>query len=115
MVTFTLSWLNASSWGGGKKSSIIRSLPRGSFVYFIFSFIDCLSSSPITSTKNPDHVLAVGKPYGHDAATGFSKESIHTGSFASKPSPSFQSKKNTPIFDSNEAAWTSTMKKGEPQ
>src|SRR5215472_7541837 len=54
MVTLTLSWLNASSWGGGRKSSIIRSLPRGSFVYFIFSFIDSFSSSPITGTKNPD-------------------------------------------------------------
>src|SRR5215472_11094401 len=53
MVTLTLSWLNASSWGGGRKSSIIRSLPRGSFVYFIFSFIDSFSSSPITGTKNP--------------------------------------------------------------
>src|SRR5215468_5402399 len=54
MVTLTLSWLNASSWGGGRKSSIIRSLPRGSFVYLIFSFIDCLSSSPITGAKDSD-------------------------------------------------------------
>jgi hypothetical protein len=51
----------------------MRSLPRGSFVYLIFSFIDCLSSSPITSTKDPDHLLAVSKPYSHDAATRFSK------------------------------------------
>jgi|SRR4030095_2945512 len=76
IVTFTLSWLDASSWGGGKKSSIIRSLPRGSFVYFIFSFIDCLSPSPITGTKDPDYVLAVSEPYCHDAAARFSKTVI---------------------------------------
>src|SRR5262245_24276291 len=54
MVTLTLSWLNTSSCGGVRKSSIIRSLPRGSFVYFIFPFIDSLSSSPITGTKDQE-------------------------------------------------------------
>ena len=73
MVTLTLSRLNASSWGGGRKSAIIRSLPRGSFVYFIFSFIDSLSPSPISGAKDSDHVLPVSKPYGHDAATRFTK------------------------------------------
>jgi hypothetical protein len=45
----------------------------GSFVYFIFSFIDCLSSSPITGTKDPDHLSTVSKPYGPDAAARFPK------------------------------------------
>ena len=45
-------------------------------MYFIFSFIDCLSSSPITGAKDPDHVLAVSEPYGHDAAPRFSKTVI---------------------------------------
>ena len=49
-------------------------MPRGgSFVYFIFSFIDCLSSSPITGTKDPDHLSTVSKPYGPDAAARFPK------------------------------------------
>ncbi len=68
-----LCWLNASSPGGGKKSSIMRSLPRGSFVYFIFSFIDFFPSAPITGAKYPDHVVAVCEPYRHDTATRFSK------------------------------------------
>ena len=107
MVTFTLSWLNASSWGGGKKSSTIRSLPRGSFVYFIFSLIDCLSSSPITGTKDPDHVLAVSESYGHDTAPRFSKTVIallrFTVSSAITPRGSananYASSNATPCFD----------------
>ena len=42
-------------------------------MYFIFSFIDSLSSSPISGAKDSDHVLAVSKPYGHDTATRFAK------------------------------------------
>jgi hypothetical protein len=51
-------------------------LPRGSFVYFVFSFIDCLSSTPITGATDPDHVLTVNKPYSHDTVPGFSKTVI---------------------------------------
>ena len=61
IVTFTVSSLNASSSGEGRKSVITLTLPNGSSVYFIFLFIYLLSFPPISGTYDSDFVAAICK------------------------------------------------------
>jgi hypothetical protein len=63
IVTLTVSSFNASSSGGGKKSS--TGLPGliGSSAYLILLFINPLTPAPISSTDDSNNVIAIGKSH----------------------------------------------------
>jgi hypothetical protein len=76
IVTFTPSSRKASSSGEGRKSGMTFSSPSGSSVYLIFSVINSLAPSPVTSAKDSNDTLAVGKANREDAAPNLAKAVI---------------------------------------
>jgi len=72
-VIFTPSSLKANSAIEGKKSGITLTSPRGSFVYFIFEFIYCLSFAPVTRADNSNNRSAISKSYRQNATFNYAK------------------------------------------
>src|SRR5712691_4471255 len=68
MVTLTPSSLKTRSSGRGRKSATTLGFPRGSSVYLIFSLIYPLAFPPVTGAKNPNDIVAIGKPDRQDPA-----------------------------------------------
>src|SRR2546427_12822315 len=69
IVTFTPSSRKTRSSGRGRKSGTTSRSPRGSSVYRIFSLIDSPSFLPVSSSVDADHLVAVSKAHGKDAAS----------------------------------------------
>jgi hypothetical protein len=76
IVTFTVSSLNTSSSGAGRKSGTTFKGPNGSSVYLIFALINLLTLAPIACTVNPDKTTAVCKSDSQDAASNLSETVI---------------------------------------
>jgi hypothetical protein len=68
MVTLTPSSLKTRSSGRGRKSGTTLGFPSGSSVYLIFSLIYPLAFPPVAGAKNPNHIVAIGKPDRQDPA-----------------------------------------------
>src|SRR5882762_6172629 len=62
MVTLTPSSLKTRSSGRGRKSGTTLGFPRGSSVYLIFPLIYPLAFPPVAGAKNPNDIVAIGKP-----------------------------------------------------
>src|SRR2546425_10087984 len=62
MVTLTPSSLKTRSSGRGRKSGTTLGFPRASSVYLIFSLIYPLAFPPGPGAKNPNDIVAIGKP-----------------------------------------------------
>ena len=75
-MTFIPSSRRTRSPGRGRKSRITLKSPRGSFVYFFFSFIDCFPLSPKPSAKNTDRLATAGKPNGQNSVLNPAKAVI---------------------------------------
>ena len=65
IVTLTFSSFKISLSGGGRKSLITLSSPKGSSVYLIFVFIYFPPFSPISGSKYPDNIASICKSHGH--------------------------------------------------
>src|SRR3990172_1439472 len=76
IVTFTVSSLNTSSSGTGRKSGTTFSGPIGSSVYLIFALIDLFPFSPIACTENSDNAKAVCKTDSQDTVADHAKTEI---------------------------------------
>src|SRR6266699_466721 len=68
MVTLTPSSLKTRSSGRGRKSGTTLGFPRGSSVYLIFSLIYSPAFPPVGGAKNPNDIVAIGKPDRQDPA-----------------------------------------------
>src|SRR5713101_9982473 len=81
MVTLTPSSLKTRSSGRGRKSGTTLGFPRGSSVYLIFSLIYPLAFPPVTGAKNPNDIVAIGKPDRQDPAFDLAEavEPLFTG------------------------------------
>src|SRR5712691_1163415 len=81
MVTLTPSSLKTRSSGRGRKSGTTLGFPRGSSVYLIFSLIYSLAFPPVAGAKNPNDIVAVGKPDRQDPAFDLAEtgEPLFTG------------------------------------
>jgi len=66
MVTLTPASRKTRSSGRGRKSGTTFRFPRGSSVYLIFSLINSLALSPITSSKNSNHIVTIHKSNGQN-------------------------------------------------
>jgi hypothetical protein len=45
----------------------------GSSVYVILLFIKFLSFPPVTSSENPDNIISICEPYGHNTVSGLAE------------------------------------------
>src|SRR5882672_10346281 len=81
MVTSTPSSLKTRSSGRGRKSGTTLGFPRGSSVYLIFSLIYSLAFPPVAGAKNPNDIVAIGKPDRQDPAFDLAEtvEPLFTG------------------------------------
>src|SRR5712691_11090813 len=68
MVTLTPSSLKTRFSGRGRKSGTTLGFPRGSSVYLIFPLIYPLAFPPVAGAKNPNDIVAIGKPDRQDPA-----------------------------------------------
>ena len=73
IVTFTVSSLNASSSGEGRKSSTTSTSSIGPALYFLLALIDSLTPSPVAGSKDANDVLSVGEADGHNAVAKVTK------------------------------------------
>jgi hypothetical protein len=72
-------WSNLS--GGGKKSATRRKFPTGSSVtlflgFLALFFIELPPLSPVPGTKNPNHLVTIGKSHRHDAPVDQTKAKV---------------------------------------
>jgi hypothetical protein len=73
MVTLTVSSLNTSLSGEGKKSGMTFSSPIGSSVYLIFVLINTFSFPPVAGTEYADGTPTIGKADRKDTTANFSE------------------------------------------
>src|SRR5712691_8381641 len=81
MVTLTPSSLKTRSSGRGRKSGTTLGFPRGSSVYLIFPLIYPLAFPPVPGAKDPNDIVAIGKPDRQDPAFDLAEtvEPLFTG------------------------------------
>ena len=81
MVTLTPSSLKTRSSGRGRKSGTTLGFPRGSSVYLIFPLIYPLAFPPVSGAKDPNDIVAIGKPDRQDPAFDLAEtgEPLFTG------------------------------------
>ena len=58
-MTFTVSSLNTSSSGAGRKSGTTFNGPMGPSVYLIFALINLFTFAPVAGPEYPDSTIAV--------------------------------------------------------
>lgn len=86
-MTLMVSSFKASSSGEERKSGMTLTLPIGSSVYFIFSFIYFIAFQPIFGANNSGFVFTIGKSYSHNSKKPRCRHRLDCSPAYSYPSP----------------------------